>query len=185
MTVLVAALVLWLVFGLWLTTNLLDYVASGAVTISLASLATSSTWLAGRESTLIDNTTNKYLDYHLSGVVTVGTTPTVSTEIRVYVVSMISDSVWPDVFDGTDSAETVTSAGVGSGFLKLAAVMSVDATTSDRAYPFGKVSVASLFGGVCPPKFVIFIAHNTGVNLNSTAGNHVVTAAGINTTNSG
>jgi hypothetical protein len=168
---------------LQLTTNLMNYVASSAVTITLASLATSSTWLAGRESTAIDNSTNKYLDYLLAGNVTVGTTPTASTEIRVYVVAMVDDTVWPDVFDGTDSVETVTSAGVGSGFLKLAAVMLCDATTSDRAYPFGPISVASLFGGVCPRKFVVFVTHNTGVNLNATGGNHYVNITPVDTTN--
>lgn len=150
------------------------YGSSAAVTISPASLATSSTWLAGRESDAVDNTSNKYLDYLLAGNIRVGTTPTANTEIRVYVVAMRDDSTWPDVFDGTDSAETVTSAGVGSGFLKLAAVMLVDATTSDRDYYFGPVSVASLFGGALPKKFSVFVAHNTGVNLNSTGGNHVV-----------
>lgn len=155
-----------------MATRKIEYAASSALTITLASLATSSTWLAGAESDAVDNTTNKYLDYLLAGKVTVGTTPTVNTEIRVYVVALMEDGTWPDVFDGTASAETVTSAGVGSGFLKLAAVMLVDATTSDRAYHFGPVSVASLFGGACPKKFVVFITHNTGVNLNSTGGNH-------------
>lgn len=150
------------------------YAASSALTITLASLATSSTWLAGAESDAIDNSTNLYLDYLLAGMVTVGTTPTASTEIRVYVVGMRDDTNWPDVFDGTGSAETVTSAGVGSGFLKLAAVMAVDATTSDRAYYFGPVSVAALFGGACPRKFVAFVTHNTGVNLNATGGNHAL-----------
>lgn len=152
----------------------IEYAASSAVTISLASLATSATWVAGRESSEVDNTTNKYLDYLLAGKVRVGTTPTASTEIRVYVVGLLDDTTWPDVFDGTDSAETVTSEGVRDGFAKLAAVMRVDATTSDRDYPFGPVSVAALFGGACPKKFVVFVTHNTAVNLNATAGNHSV-----------
>lgn len=151
-----------------------EYAASSALAITLASLATSSTWLAGAESDAVDNTTNKYLDYLLAGKVTVGTTPTINTEIRVYVVALTEDATYPDVFDGTGSAETVTSAGVGSGFLKLAAVMSVDATTSDRTYYFGPVSVASLFGGVMPKKWVAFVTHNSGVNLNSTGGNHAL-----------
>lgn len=152
----------------------IEYAASSALTITLASLASSASWLAGRESTAVDNTSNKYLDYLLAGKVTVGTTPTINTEIRIYVVALLDDTTWPDVFDGTDSDETVTSAGVGSGFLKLAASMLVDATTSDRGYPFGPVSVASLFGGVCPKKFVVFVAHNSGVALNSTGSNHFV-----------
>lgn len=151
-----------------------EYATSSALTISLASLATSSTWVAGRESTLVDNTTNKYLDYLLAGKIRVGTTPTINTEIRVYVVALLNDSTWPDSFTGSDAAKTITSAGVRDGFAKLAAVLTVDATTSDRDYPFGPVSVAALFGGAMPKKFLVWVAHNTGVNLNSTGGNHVL-----------
>lgn len=75
------------------------------------------------------------------------------------------------MFDGTASAETVTSEGVRDGFAKLAAVLRCDSATSNRAYPFF-FSVASLFGGAVPKKVAVFVAHNTGVNLNSTAGNH-------------
>lgn len=151
----------------------LQYVASSAVTISLASLATDANLLAGRESTAIDNSTNEYLDYLLAGQITQGTTPTTAKEIRVYVVGMLNDSTWPDVFDGTDSAETVTSSGIRDSVCRLAAVMATD-STSDRVNYFGPVSVAALFGGTVPPKFVVFVTHNTAVNLNSTAGNHVI-----------
>lgn len=138
----------------------------------ITSLATSSTWLAGYEWFVIDNSSDLMLDYEVQGQVTVGTTPTSGTEIRLYAVGSYDGSTWPDVFDGTPSAETVTSAGVRDGFAKLAAVMSVDATTSDRPYPFHVGSVAALFGGNLPKKVAFFVAHNTGVNLNGTAGNH-------------
>ncbi len=151
----------------------LQYVASSAVTISLASLATDTNLLAGRESSLIDNSSNKYLDYLLAGKITQGTTPTTGKEIRVYVVGLMNDSTWPDVFDGTDSDETVTSSGIRDSVCKLAAVMATDSTT-DRANYFGPVSVAALFGGTLPAKFVVFVTHNTAVNLNSTGGNHVI-----------
>lgn len=154
-----------------------SYPADTDLTITLASLATSSTLTAGRESTVRDNTSNKYLDELLSGKVTVGTSPTASTQIEVWVLGALDDApTYPDVFDGTDSAETVTSAGVKFGFLKLAAVMSCDSTTSDRTYFFGPVSVASLFGGTLPPRWSVFVTHNTGVNLNATGSNHQITA---------
>lgn len=156
------------------------YAASATITCGVASLATSSTFVAGRESTVIDNTTNKYVDALLSGRVTVGTTPTVSTQILVYAFAILDDTpTYPDVMDGTDSAETLTSVGVGRGFLKLAAVLDVDSTTSDRAYDFGPLSVAQLFGGIMPNKWGIFVTHNTGVNLNATAGNHFFKYTGI------
>lgn len=148
--------------------------ASSDLTITLASLATSSTFIAGRQSTAVDNSTNLYLDYLLAGVVTVGTTPTANTEIRVYVVALRNDSTWPDGVGATDAAWSTTTAGKGSGYLKLAAVMLCDATTSNVGYSFGPVSVAALFGGVVPDKFAVIVTHSTAVNLNSTAGNHVI-----------
>jgi hypothetical protein len=153
----------------------LAYAASSALTISPASLASSSTLVAGVESDAVDNTgTNLYLDYLLAGNITVGTTPTSGTTIEVHVVGMRDDTTWPDVFDGTGSAETITSADVKAGICRPAAVLGVNATTSNVAYYFGPVSVALLFGGVVPRKFVVFVTHNTGVALNATAGNHVI-----------
>ena len=51
--------------------------------------------------------------------------------------------------------------------------------TSDRAYHFTGVSVRQAFGSVLPSKFVLFTTHNTGVNLNATAGNHEFRYQGI------
>lgn len=149
------------------------------LTITLASLATSSTWVAGRESTAVSNASNLYTDYELSGKVTVGTSPTASTEIRMYVYANIDDTpTYPDVFDGTDSDETVTSVGIREAALAFAISVDVDSTTTDRTYWFKKLSIANLFGGSMPDYFGVFVTHNTGVNLNSTGSNHQITVAG-------
>lgn len=153
----------------------IEYGSSSAVTITLASLANSSgsALLAGQESTAIDNTSNKYLDYLLAGKITTGTSPTDATRIQVFCVAMQDDSTWPDVFDGTDSAEAITNAGIKNSICKFAADITIT-TTSNQAYPFGPVSVAQMFGGSMPKKFVVFVTHSTGVALNSTAGNHAI-----------
>lgn len=132
------------------------------------SLASSSTWVAGYEWFIIDCA--NAIDVLVEIVARVGTTPTINTEIRAYLFP-IGDggTVYPDVFDGTPSAETVTSAGVRDSFMKLAGVGVVDATTSDRDYPIN-FNLLSFFPTL-PKKVGVFIAHNTGVNLNSTAGN--------------
>ena len=156
----------------------LAYASSSALTITLASLAADSNLLTGRESTAVDNTTNLYLDYLLAGKITTGTSPTDAKQIRVYVVALAEDSTYPDVVDGTDSAETWTSAGIRDSAGRLAAVISTT-STSDRTYWFGPVSVAALFGGVMPKKFVVFVTHDTAVNLNSTAGNHAIYVTGV------
>jgi hypothetical protein len=150
--------------------------SSVALTITLASLATDSTLLTGRESTAVDNTTNCDLDHLVSGVIMTGTTPTVSTRIEVWAYASFKTAsgtpTYPDVLDGTDSAETMTSAGVKDAALALVATMIVSAT-SNVAYYFRPVSIATLFGAM--PKFWgIFVTHNTAVNLNSTGGNHVI-----------
>lgn len=162
-----------------MATVTINYAASATITIAPENIATSATWVAGVESAVIDNATNKYVDAIVGGTWTAGTTPTANTQVLIYVGSVRDDTpTYPDVFDGTSSAETLTSAGVGSGFLKLAAILTVDTNTSNRVYDT-VFSVAQLFGGVMPLKWFLFITHNSGVNSNSTAGNHVWKYTGI------
>lgn len=152
---------------------------STALTMTgFGALASSSTFVAGWEFGAISNRTNLDLDHLLSGKIEVGTTPTINTQIQIYVVpclALVSGSpTWPDVMDGTASAETWTSAGIRDGAAVPAKTILVDATTSNRDYFFDGVSVAALFGGFLPPDYVVFVTHNTGVNLNSTDGNHAL-----------
>jgi hypothetical protein len=159
-----------------------SYASVAALTITLASLATSSTFLAGRESNEVDNSSNKYDDALVQGKVTVGTTPTVNTQIQIWVYASFDDapsSTNIDVIDGVDSAETITNAGVRNSALAIGAVLDVSANTSDVAYPVKPFSIAQLFGGVMPKFWGLFVTHNTGVNLNSTGGNHVLEFVGI------
>lgn len=150
-----------------------SYRASSNLTVTnLHSIATSSTWLAGWESALVDNTTNLDLDNLVSGKISVGNSATAG-QIRVYIVAMLDDSTWPDVFDGTESTETITDTEIRDGFAKLGAAIDVDADGgTDDVYYFGPFSVAALFGGILPAKYVVFITHNTGVNL-AASGNQV------------
>jgi hypothetical protein len=156
-----------------LASYLLAYAASSAVTIDLSSLASSGTLVAGRESTAIDNSSNLYLDYLLAGKIMTGTTPADATRIQVCCVGIMDDTTWPDVFDGTDSAETVTNTGIKNSICKVGADITVT-TTSNLAYPFGPFSVAALFGGTVPKKFVVFVTHNNTAALHATAGNHTL-----------
>jgi hypothetical protein len=143
------------------------------LTINLASLTSDTNLLAGRESAAIDNTTDKNLDYLISGKITTGTSPTASRSIQIWAIASFDGTSWPDVFDGTDSDETISLANVKtSSVCRLVDELSTTATSNEDYY-FAGVSIARLFGSV-PPKFVLFVTHNTAVNLNSTAGNHVI-----------
>ena len=151
----------------------LSYPAASDLTITLASLASDTNLLTGRESATIDNSTNLYLDILISGKITAGTSPTASRSIEVWAVGSWDGTNWPDVFDGTESAETITSADIKASVTRYLAAMAT-ANTSDRTYHFGPVSLAAAFGGTLPPKVVLFITHSTGQNLNSTAANHQI-----------
>jgi hypothetical protein len=140
--------------------------------MDLANLASSATFVAGRESSQIDNTSNKYIDAIVSGKVSVGTTPTANTVIAVYVwgadTSLATTAI--DVLDGTDSAETLTNVGILNA-LRLGAAIAVPANTSDVAYEVLPFSVASLFGGVMPKFWGLYVAHSTVAALRNTAVN--------------
>jgi hypothetical protein len=153
-----------------MATSTVNYSSNTTITMDLSALASSATFVAGRESSQVDNTTNKYVDVLVSGSVSVGTTPTANTSILVYVygadTSLATTAI--DVLDGADSAETLTNTGILNA-LRLGAAINVPAATSDVQYFVLPFSVASLFGGVVPKFWGLFVAHNTAVNLRSNA----------------
>ena len=151
----------------------LFYGTASDLTITLASLATDANLLTGRESAAIDNTSALVLDYLVSGKITSGTSPTTAKSIEVWAVGSWDGTNWPDVFDGTESAETITSSDIKASICRYIAAMATSAT-SNVAYHFGPVSLAAAFGGVLPPKIVLFVTHSTAVSLNATAGNHQI-----------
>lgn len=164
-----------------MATSTINYSSNTTITCSVASTASSSTFVAGRESNQIDNTSTQYMDALVQGKITVGTTPTANTQIGIYVwgadTSLATTAI--DVLDGTDSAETLTNTGVLFSALKLGATIIVPVITSDVGYNFAPFSVAALFGGVMPKFWGLYVAHNTGVNLNATGGNHAFSFNGI------
>lgn len=153
-----------------MATSTVNYSSNTAITMDLSALGSSGPFTTGRESSQVDNTTNKYVDVLVSGSVSVGTTPTANTTIAIYVygadTSLATTPI--DVLDGTDSAETLTNTGILNA-LRLGATIAVPANTSDVQYFVLPFSVASLFGGVVPKFWGLFVTHNTAVNLRSNA----------------
>lgn len=162
-----------------------SYAASAAPTLTLASLAASSGLLSGRESTLVDNSSNLYLDYLAAGQYKANSANNQAGTIYTCIVAPRDDgggtAVWPDVFDGTDSTETVTSSGIFNSVCKILSSINADATAS-RVWPWGMASIASLYGGAMPFKFVYFITHNIQTSTNvwsATEGDHAVKHTGV------
>lgn len=153
------------------------YGSKTTLTASLASLASDTNLLAGLESSVIDNTTDGFDDILVSGKITTGTSPTASRQIEVWAIAW-DGANWPDVFDGTSSAETITSSDIKNAICRPVAIMSTS-NTSDRTYHFSGVSLRSAFGGELPSRAVLFVVHNTGVALNATAANHELSYYGV------
>lgn len=147
-----------------------------AITITLASLASSSSLVAGRASTAVDNTTNLDLDHLVSGVIRLGTGPTVSKSVEVWAYAPYKIAsgtpTYPDSITGTDAAKTMTSANVKNSALRLVHSMTSDATTDlDLFIP--PTSIASLFGDM-PPYWGLFVVHDTVAALNATGAQHIL-----------
>ena len=168
-----------------MTTTNINYssiTAWTALSITLASLASSSTLVTGRQSAVIDNTSTKYDDIIITGQVMAGTTPTAGL-IVAYLFEPIglasSTFTYPQAgttaLVETDAAATFA-AEQRNGAINLFASIVTNAT-SNEPYTFA-CSVNAILGRT-PEKVGIFIAHSTVAVLNATAGNHWVQWYGI------
>lgn len=136
-------------------------------------LASSADWTAGYAFAAVDvgSMTPIPSDIRHSGKIRGGTSPTSGTQIQLYLVPCEDGSNWPDVFTGSANTFTNTSPGVRDGACKLAAILNVDSTTSNRDYYYD-FSASQVFGGALPKKYQLFVSHNSGVALGGTAGDH-------------
>jgi hypothetical protein len=147
----------------------ISYVADAALTMDLSNLASSATFVAGRESTWVANSSN-YLDYRISGTFISGTTPTAPAEHRLYYLSATEDTpTYPDVFDGTDSAETLTNTNIRDSL--VLGWSGTASTSSNITYPIiSALTMAQAFG-VCPKNWGVFFTHAHTAALKTDAGN--------------
>jgi hypothetical protein len=167
--------------------NKLVYRAASNLTVTnLAGIASSSTWIAGWTSALVDNTTNLDLDILVSAKFTVESAGLAAGEIRVYVYDMLDDTNWPDIFsagtEGTEGTATLHDTNTLNSSLKYLWSTATD-TTASQVYAMPKMSVAAVYGGVLPPKFALFVAQSTGTTL-ETSGQQV-TVVGVHGNNNG
>lgn len=160
------------------TTVSIDYGGgASSLTLGLATgpLASDTNLVAGRESTAVDNTSTKAVDYLVMGKITTGTSPTASRQIEVW------------LYGSSDAGTTYSGGATGSDAnltpqektLLRCLIIIPTSNVSNQAYTFGPLSVREAFGGTMPDHWGVFVVHNTGVALNSTGGNHFVKATPI------
>lgn len=142
------------------------YSANTAITFDISSLATSTTFLAGRESTQVDNTTNLYMDAIVNVRPIAGhavTAPVVGQYIGLWVwgadTSLATNAI--DVLDGVDSLETLSHAGVLNSLKMVAAPAVTVITPVGLLYPIMPFSIAKALDLLVLPKFWgLYLAHN-------------------------
>jgi hypothetical protein len=158
------------------TINYADIADTVEISVTLASLASSSSWLAGRASAVVNNTVNKYVDAIVSGEIETGTTPTLNKRLNVYLYTATkivgSVETYPvataTALPGTDAAATFLLQQRDA--LVLLGSTAVNASTGIK-YSFNGISIREANGGVMPAWWGIFVSHDTAVNLDSTESN--------------
>lgn len=135
-----------------------------ALTISLNSLATSTAGV-GRQSTMVDNSTLKYDGALLNVLIKLGTSPTANKSVYVYLLQS-NGTNRTDGAGASDAALTVKNAAL----IGIMTTGSAPATGDNLRKTFELTGLGQEWG--------IAIVHDSAVNLDSTAGNHVITYAG-------
>lgn len=139
----------------------------------LDALAASSSWTGGYETNAVDvgaMSGGPPTDIILSGHYRSAAANPNAGFIETWVIAAENDTpIWPANFDGVASAVTAVSRNHLLSCGRLAGVISAD-SANDRTYTLAPVSVASLFGGVLPDQFVVFVTHNIQTGTNGWAG---------------
>lgn len=136
--------------------------AANAFTITLNSLASSGT--AGRESTVVDNSSGLYIDALVEVRINYpNSAPANDQVIYVYAYGSLDGTNYPEGLTGSDAAYTfLGSAGALKTALRLIGVIPANQNTDKRYGPF---PVAPAFGGIMPPKWGIATLNYSGQTL--------------------
>lgn len=147
-----------------------------AFTITVASLA-SSTAGAGRQTTMVSNTTTRYGFAFIGVKIKLGTSPTASRAIYVY--GIRSDGGGTAIRDDSAGASDAAWTQKNAGYLVY------PETKAPSVMQCGAAATGDVFSGVflmegLAKEFGVGVVHDTGVNLDSTGGNHALTYVGFN-----
>lgn len=140
---------------------------SADLTISLGSLA-SSTSGVGRQSTIVDNTSDKWQKIHIYAKIRVGTSPTANRSIKFFLIKDDGDGGYrTDGAGASDAGHTVVNA-------QYLASIVVPVTTSDVDYYIDFIIENP------GPKWGLSVNHDCVAALHATGSNHVISWVGEN-----
>lgn len=149
---------------------LIGYGSSGqTLTCAINSLASDTSGaITGRESTVVDNSTTKYLDALVSPTIAAnssGVSATGYVDLYAYG-SVDGGSNYSDGAAGSDGSLTLTDPP------NMRLLGRVNVVANSGTYKGGPFSVASCFGGVLPERWGVFVHNASGAAL-SGSGNSI------------
>lgn len=147
------------------------YGSSGqSITCTITSLANA----GQRQSTVIDNSTNLYLDALVQVKIKTNAAGTSSTgTVNVYAYGSVDGgTTYGDTVTGTDGSVTLTS----PPNLRLVGVINAVANATTYVSPL--MSIASAFGGTLPQKWGICVENKTGATLDASVGSAIFQGIG-------
>lgn len=133
-----------------------------AITVTYTSLATGS----ARASTVVDNTTNKFPEALVAGIIKSGASSTSATGyVNIYAYGTADGgSHYTEGATGSDAAITLTSP------TNLKRIGIVNVVVNAISYQFGPFSVAKAFDGVLPDHWGIVVENQCGSTLDASVG---------------
>lgn len=138
-----------------------EFGSTTSLTITLTSLASSAT--AGRESTAVDNSTDKFIDGLLYVACKLVTgTPVNDQAIYVYAYASEDGTNYEETVTGTNGAITLRSP------TNLVLIGRIEAATAGGLTYKRVFRLAEAFGGALPRKWGIVIRNYTGLALDTT-----------------
>lgn len=137
-----------------------EFAGDTSMTITLNSLANGS----ARESTVVDNSSNKYVDALIRLHIKLATgTPASDKLINVYAYGSEDGSNYGDNVTGADAAVTMRSP---TNLKLVATIYTPDSGgLTYKSHPFG---IAWAFGGILPVKWGIVVENRSGLALDTT-----------------
>ncbi len=142
-----------------------------SITCTLASLANNS----AREATVIDNSSNLFLDILIQLKIKSGSSGVSSSGyVNIYAyASADGGTTYSDNCTGSDAGVTL----VSPPNLRLVGALNIVANAT--TYKSVPMSLAAAFGGVLPERVGIVIENKTGAALDSTENNHAKFYQGV------
>ena len=142
------------------------YGSSTTLTVTLANLASSAG--GGRQSTMVDNSNDRFELIHLFVKVKLGTNPNNNKTVQVYLLQGNGNGLRTDGAGATDAAITVKNA-------PLVGILDTGASAGTGDVLQGQFAIHDP-----GPEWGVAIVHDTGAALDGTPGNHAVEYVGKN-----